>query len=53
MNDGNLAETGKTFTKMFNLSNRKLNNKEKCLNDGSQIYTYTRKIIPTNWMMIM
>ena len=29
IDDGNLAETGKTFTKIFNLSNRKLNDIEK------------------------
>ena len=29
INDGNLAETGKLFTKIYNLSNRKLNDIEK------------------------
>ena len=29
INDGNLAETGKIFTKIYNLSNRKLNDIEK------------------------
>ena len=29
IDDGNLAETSKTFTKIFNLSNRKLNDIEK------------------------
>ena len=29
IDDGNLAETGKTFTKIFNLSNRRLNDIEK------------------------
>lgn len=29
LGDGNLAETGNTFTKIFNLSNRKINNTEK------------------------
>ena len=53
IDDGNLAETGKTFTKIFNLSNRKLNDIEKSvLMMGLKFTPTPEKIFPANWMIM-